>query len=168
MFTKTATLQKEEYEQMVNQGRIGGDEWNTTSNTVSSLGFTVGAAEYQLGGILEKRLAYQFTKAAYEGWKSPVGSTSFKTILGTINADTKLVQGAATSLKVGGAVLGGVGIVMTGVEIYNGNKSLIGEGGLDLIMGGVGFIPGWGWAASGLYFGGKYILQATGNDFWNK
>ena len=39
---------------------------------------------------------------------------------------------------------------------------------IALIMGGVGFIPGWGWAISGAYFGGKYILQATGNDFWNK
>ncbi|PWG77958.1 RHS repeat-associated core domain-containing protein, partial [Pararcticibacter amylolyticus] len=149
-------------------GIVGGDAWNTTSNSISALGFTVGAGEYQLGRVLEKRLAYQFTKAAYEGWKSPVGSTSFKTIIGTINADTKLVQRAATSLKVGGAILGGIGVVMTGVEIYNGNKSLVGEGGLDLIMGGVGFIPGWGWAASGLYFGGKYLLQETGNDFWNK
>jgi len=25
-----------------------------------------------------------------------------------------------------------------------------------------------GMIASGLYFGGKYILQETGNDFWNK
>jgi hypothetical protein len=70
-------------------------------------------------------------------------------------------------LKVGGVVLGAYGLYKTGEEIYNGKKSLIGEGGLDLIMGGVGFIPDGGWIISGLYFGGKAILEATGNDFWN-
>ena len=39
--------------------------------------------------------------------------------------------------------------------------------GLDLVMGSVGFIPGWGWATAGVYFGGKFVLEATGNDFWN-
>jgi len=36
-----------------------------------------------------------------------------------------------------------------------------------LIMGGVAFIPGGRWVASGLYFGGKWLLEETGNDFWN-
>ncbi|MGN7787354.1 hypothetical protein ACTJIJ_22660 [Niabella sp. 22666] len=47
-------------------------------------------------------------------------------------------------------------------------KKLMGEGGLDLIMEGVGFTPGAGWIVSGLYFGGKALLEYTGNDFWNR
>jgi hypothetical protein len=70
-------------------------------------------------------------------------------------------------LKIGGRVLGGVGIYMTYREISAGQKNILGEGGLDLIMGGVAFIPGWGWAVSGIYFGGKFLLECTGNDFWN-
>ena len=136
--------------------------------TLSGLGMASGAADYQIGRALTNRMAYQFTKAAYEGWKSPVGSTAFKTIVGTVYADTKLVQGISTSFKVGGAIIGAAGMAMTTAEIISGKKQLIGEGGLDLIMGGVGFIPGGGWIASGLYFGGKYVLQETGNDFWNK
>lgn len=57
---------------------------------------------------------------------------------------------------------------MTGTGICNREKNLVDERGLDLIMGGVAFIPGGGWIASGLYFGGKWALEATGNDFWNK
>lgn len=63
--------------------------------------------------------------------------------------------------------MGGVGIFMTVAEINSGQKSLIGEGGLDLIMGSVAFIPGGGWIVSGAYFGGKALLEYTENDFWN-
>ena len=121
---------------------------------------------YQLGRVLSRQ--YSISQAAYKGFQAPQPAIMFKTAAGNFTMGTKVVRGMATSLKVGGAVVGGVGVVMTGVEIYNGNKNLIGEGGLDLIMGGVGFIPGGGWVASGLYFGGKYVLQETGNDFWNK
>ena len=81
---------------------------------------------------------------------------------------TGLAKGVANTLKVGGAVLGAVGIGMTGYEIYTGQKSLIGDGGLDLAMGAIDFVPGGGWIASGLYFGGKSALEASGNDFWNE
>ena len=147
---------------------IGSKDWNTISNNVTGFGFSVGAAEYQLGRALERRMTYQFTKAVYEGWKSPIGSTSFKTIIGQVNISTKFAKTAARTLKIGGAALSAAGVVITTAEILNGNKKLVGEGGLDLVMGGIGFVPGWGWAVSGLYFGGKYILQETGNDFWNK
>ncbi len=33
-------------------------------------------------------------------------------------------------------------------------------------MGGVAFIPGGGWVVSGAYFGGKALLEYSGNDFW--
>lgn len=71
-------------------------------------------------------------------------------------------------MKVGGAVLGVAGLGMTAYEIGSGQKSFIGEGGVDLIMGGVAFIPGGGWIVSGAYFGGRALLEYTGNDFWNK
>lgn len=63
--------------------------------------------------------------------------------------------------------MGGSGIGITVWEIGSGQKNLIGEGGLDLIMGSIGF-TGWGAPISLIYFGGKYILQETNNDFWNK
>ena len=59
-------------------------------------------------------------------------------------------------------------IGMTSAEIITGQKSLIGEGGLNLVMGGVRFIPGGGWVASGVHFGGKYLLESIETDFWNK
>lgn len=51
------------------------------------------------------------------------------------------------------------------IRIYTGDKSLIGEGGLDLVMGGAPFIPGGGWIVAGPYFGGKLLLQETANNF---
>ena len=57
---------------------------------------------------------------------------------------------------------------MTAIEVGTGQKSLVGEGGLDLIMGGVAFIPYGGWVVSGVYFWGKVLLEYTGNDFWNE
>ena len=134
---------------------------------MTGIGMTVDGASYRLGTALEKRLAYSPRNSNFGQWMPktlPPGPTR----IGGFNVPTGLVKGAANTLKVGGAVLGGVGFIMTGAEIYSGQKSLIGEGGLDLIMGGVAFIPGGGWIASGLYFGGKWALEATGNDFWNK
>lgn len=42
---------------------------------------------------------------------------------------------------------------LVGGPLHPARKSLIGEGGLDLIMGGVAFIPGGGWVVSATYFG---------------
>ena len=73
----------------------------------------------------------------------------------------------STGAKWAGRGIAVVGFTSTIIEISTGQKRLIGEGGLDLIMGGVGLIPGGGWIAASIYFGGKAILEATGNDFWN-
>ena len=51
-----------------------------------------------------------------------------------------------------GRISGAVSIGMTGYEIYEKKKNIIGEGGLDLIMTGAGFIPPYGWVVSGAYF----------------
>ena len=64
-------------------------------------------------------------------------------------------------------VVGGIGVGITIWEIVDGKKNLVGEGGLDLVMGGIGF-TGWGAPVSLIYFGGKWALEATDNDFWNK
>lgn len=74
---------------------------------------------------------------------------------------------AASNYAVAGKVVGGLGIGVTIWEIGSGRKNLIGEGGLDLVMGGIGF-TGWGTPVSLIYFGGKWVLQEAGNDFWNK
>jgi RHS repeat-associated protein len=72
----------------------------------------------------------------------------------------------ASRFAVAGKIVGGIGIGVTIYEIRTGQKNLIGEGGLDLIMGTIGF-TGWGAPISLIYFGGKWALQTTGNDFWN-
>jgi hypothetical protein len=74
----------------------------------------------------------------------------------------------ANTFKVAGRVVGVVGMGFTVYDMLEGRKSLTGEGGLDLIMGGVGFIGPWGALASALYFGGKWALIETGYDFWNR
>lgn len=145
----------------------GSDLWNSSSNYMTGIGMAVDGAAFSLGRALDKRLAYSARNPSWGQWASkslPVGPTR----IGGFNVPTGLAKGAANTLKVGGAVLGVIGVGMTGYEIYTGQKSLIGEGGLDLFMGGVAFIPGGGWIASGLYFGGKWALEASGNDFWNK
>jgi hypothetical protein len=53
-------------------------------------------------------------------------------------------------LKNTGRVLGGAGIVITGVDM--GVNGINVSNSLDLVMGGVAFIPGVGWAISGTYF----------------
>jgi hypothetical protein len=57
---------------------------------------------------------------------------------------------------------------MTAYEIYEGQKKLVGKGGLDLIITGVGLVPGYGWAISSAYFLGKSVLEYNDLDFWNK
>ena len=52
--------------------------------------------------------------------------------------------------------------------MYDGQKNIIGEGGLDLIMIGVGFIPTYGWAISSAYFLEKSALENNNLDFWNE
>lgn len=132
---------------------------------MTGVGMAVDGGAYQLGRVLDKRLAYEFSKSYHQNWKTPISPTPFKTPIGSVSINTGFVKNVAKGLKVGGVVLG---VGMTTAEIITGQKSLVGEGGLDLIMGGVAFIPGGDWVASGAYFGGKYLLESTGNDFWNK
>jgi|GEM_PF-1896249 len=144
-------------------GFVGGDTWNSTSNHLNGAGFTAAGAEYSGSRALTRTMKYVSTAS-----KTTPTEVMFKVPGGSVYASTRFVSNATKVLKVGGAATGVLGVGMTGYEIYTGQKSLMGEGGLDLIMGGVAFIPGGGWIVSGAYFGGKYLLEATGNDFWNE
>ena len=144
-------------------GGVGGDTWNSTSNYLNGAGFTVAGAEYSGSRALSRTVKYVSSVS-----KTTPTEVMFKVLGGSVYASTRFVSNATKVLKVGGAATGVLGVGMTGYEIYTGQKSLMGEGGLDLIMGGVAFIPGGGWIVSGAYFGGKYLLEATGNDFWNE
>jgi len=117
----------------------------------------IGATGNQIGNILKNRAVY--------GKLLP--KTIIRTAIANVTTSTELLEATGTTLKVAGVGLGVVGIGMSAYEIGTGQKNLIGEGGLDLIMGGVGFIPGGGWIVSGAYFGGKALMETTGNDFWN-
>ncbi len=145
----------------------GTREWESANNWMNGAGFVIGGASFQLSRVIDNRMVYSGTQV-WTGARIQPRSITFRTPVGGITTTTAFARNLSTTLKVGGAALGVVGAGMTIMEITSGQKNLVGEGGLDLVMGAVGFIPGWGWAASGLYFGGKYLLQATGNDFWNK
>lgn len=68
-----------------------------------------------------------------------------------------------------GKVSAGVSAAMTIYEMTEGKKRLVGEGGVDLIMTGVGIWGGpIGFGASLMYFGRKMYLEETDQDFWNK
>ncbi|UII27585.1 hypothetical protein LVD15_03930 [Fulvivirga maritima] len=145
-------------------GIVNSDTWSMISNIDNGLGFVVGGLSESLGNYLHSRADVQ----SVVGWNEYTGGNLGKMLIKGVPVSKSFLNGAAKTLKVGGGVLGGVGFAMTGYEIYTGEKSLVGEGGLDLIMGGVAFIPGWGWVVSGAYFGGKALLEYTGNDFWNE
>ncbi|MGB5979293.1 MAG: hypothetical protein WBG62_17905, partial [Cyclobacteriaceae bacterium] len=157
---------KDIYDDLSNRFGPGSDVWNAVSNAGNGLGFITGGVSYSLGKKLDKILLYEFSEASYKSWKSnPAEVPSVR--FGKLNLSAGAAKNIASGLKVGGTALGIVGMGMTGYEIYTGEKNLLGEGGLDLIMGGVAFIPGGGWLVSGAYFGGKALLEYTGNDIWN-
>lgn len=145
------------------QGFVGNNFWNIAGNSLNGIGFTVGGLEFSGGRALVRAMDYVNTTSVLKP-----AEVMFKVPGGSLFLSSKLVGNVAKALKVGGVVTSGVGVVMTGVEIIAGKKRFLGEGGFDLIMGGVAFIPGGGWIVSGVYFGGKALLEYTGNDFWNK
>ena len=140
------------------------DTWDTVSNLNNGLGFVAGGASESLGRTIHARAEVR----NLAGWNKTTGGSLNKVLIKGFPVSRSILNGTAQTLKVGGATFGFVGLGMTGYEIYSGQKGLVGEGGLDLIMGGVAFIPGGGWVVSGAYFGGKALLEYTGNDFWKE
>ncbi|MCQ2208958.1 MAG: hypothetical protein MJZ34_01575 [Paludibacteraceae bacterium] len=145
----------------VNTSYVEGTAWNALSNTNNALAFVVSSANQYVSNALSYSTRYYiegFSKIAPEiRFQTPVGNfyTTFQAVKTVGNVTRKL-----------GRITGWVGIGMTGYELLTRQKELYGEGGLDLIMGVVGFCGPYGWLISGAYFGGKMILEVTDNKFW--
>ncbi|MFN8262254.1 MAG: RHS repeat-associated core domain-containing protein [Chitinophagales bacterium] len=131
--------------------------FNKTLNYVNNhkldiIGTFGGAAEYELGRRLSKPMFkfYQPLRLSAPGW------SKYSSKIEPFASEYLSLSKYAKGFKIGGAVLGGIGLLSSGYGIINGfvkeDNTMIIENSLDLIMGGVGFIPGWGWAASGAYF----------------
>jgi hypothetical protein len=93
-----------------------------------------------------------------------MGGHSFSTA--SYSAQRSLMHQAASasrSLKLAGNAMGGFGTALTvGDMMVNGVNT---SNSIDLAMGVIGFIPGWGWAVSGLYYIGNEATKAyTGKD----
>jgi len=149
------------YEKMAQLMGMNGNnklEWNW------GLDMALGALENNVGNIIKDRYVISWPGYGPHPIQGPI---TIKYPLGTFDISRARLGQIANGLKVGGVVLGVIGMYGTYTEIRDGKKNLIGEGGLDLIMGGVGFIPGGGWIVSGAYFGGKAVLTWVGWDFWN-
>jgi hypothetical protein len=67
------------------------------------------------------------------------------------------ITGAFT--KSAGKYLGYTGVILTLADM--GANGVNSSNTLDLVMGVVGFIPGWGWVAIGIYFIGNATIEAT-------
>ena len=150
---------------------VGGSGWNIFGNINNGMAFVVSSSfeyvsksmnkslEYFVDGVsTTKDIHFKIPDVEIKGWKCPHFDVYTQKV-GAIRTASNILKGASW-------ITGGIGMGMTIFEIIDGQKNWIGEGGLDLVMGAIGFIPGWGWAVSGAYFGGKMILEATGNKFW--
>ena len=140
--------------------------WNNISDFNTDISTGLGFTGMRLSASLSKSNAYVFRDGTGQYINSARPSFRFKNI--NIDFDLRSVNKIASGIKVLGYVSGFASGLMTGAEILQGQKKLIGEGGLDLIMTGVGFLPGYGWAFSSAYFLGKSILEYNNMDFWNK
>ena len=150
---------------------VGGSGWNIFGNINNGMAFVASSAfeyvsksknkslEYFTEGVsTTKDIHFKIPDVEIKGWKFTLFDVYTQKV-GAVKAASNILKGASW-------ITGGIGMYMTYREIQAGQKNWIGEGGLDMFMGVVGFIPGWGWAVSGVYFGGKMILEATNNKFW--
>lgn len=90
-------------------------------------------------------------------WKGASNSSLVtKTLTNKIPDASRYFPQAAPYLKWGGRACGVAGIVLSGWRFYDAYQNNHGvdmvDSGIDTIMGGVGFIPPYGWIASGGYF----------------
>ena len=150
---------------------VGGSGWNIFGNINNGMAFVASSAfeyvnksmnkslEYFVDGVsTTKDIHFKIPDVEIKGWKCP----HFDVYTQKVGA----VRAVSTTFKIIGGSLGLVGMGMTLWECVSGNKNWFGEGGLDLIMGVVGYLGPYGIAASAVYFGGKYILEEAGYKFW--
>ena len=139
--------------------------WKKTSDRNTNLGSALGVLENVTGNLVKAAAKYTF----YDN-KGNLLSTFQPRIPHTnIKFDAMKARKFAKFAKTLGKVSAGVSAAMTIYEMTEGKKRLVGEGGVDLIMTGVGIWGGpIGFGASLMYFGRKMYLEETDQDFWNK
>ncbi|MCQ2208960.1 MAG: hypothetical protein MJZ34_01585 [Paludibacteraceae bacterium] len=135
--------------------------WNAVSNTNNGVAFVVSSANQYVSNALSYSTRYYI-----EGFSKISPEVRFPTPVGNFYTTFQAVKTVANVTRNLGTFTGLVGVGMTVRELINHEKDFLGEGGLDLTMGLIGFIPGWGWAVSGTYFIGKMALEYSGNKFW--
>ena len=152
---------------------VGGKGWSTFGNINNGMAFVSSSAfeyvhqtldrstKYIVDGVsTTKDVHFKVPDVKIKGWQMPHVNVYIHNV-GAVRTASNILKGASW-------ITGGIGMYMTYREIQAGQKNWIGEGGLDMFMGVVGFIPGWGWAISAIYFtGGKYIWNKYGDDMIN-
>ena len=152
---------------------VGGKGWSTFGNINNGMAFVSSSAfeyvhqtldrstKYIVDGVsTTKDVHFKVPDVKIKGWQMPHINVYIHNV-GAVRTASNILKGASW-------ITGGIGMYMTYREIQAGQKNWIGEGGLDMFMGVVGFIPGWGWAISAIYFtGGKYIWNKYGDDMIN-
>lgn len=141
-------------------------EWSTIGNFNSGIGTGASLIEFNFGKALKRSLAYVFYDNTGRYLSSIRPSVKFNNISYEFNP--KVISRIAKTAKIVGRISGALSVGMTIYEMIEKKKNIIGEGGLDLIMTGAGFIPPYGWVVSGAYFLGKYGMEELNIDFWNK
>lgn len=141
-------------------------EWSTIGNFNSGIGTGASLTEFNFGKALKRSTAYVFYDKTGRYLSSIRPSVKFNNISYEFNP--KVISRIAKTANRVGIASGFISVGMTIYEIYEKKKNIIGEGGLDLIMTGAGYIPPYGWVVSGAYFLGKYGMEELNIDFWNK
>ena len=140
--------------------------WSVIGLTNTKFGTVTGGVEYYLNNSIMEANQYTFRDLKGNRINSLAPKVYFPHV--THEFSVKSVERLSKTMKGLGVVSSLVSAGMTGYEIKQGKKNIIGEGGLDLIMTGVGFYGPYGWLISGGYFIGKYVLEDNNLDFWKK
>ena len=140
--------------------------WNKLSNFNTDFGTGVGLVGYGLAKPLARSNAYAIIDGTGQYNNSVKPTFKFRNI--NVESNLKTANRIGSGIKFLGTISAIASLGMTSAEILQGQKNIIGEGGLDLIMIGVGYIPTYGWAISSGYFLGKSALESYNMDFWNK
>ena len=140
--------------------------WKTVSNDNTYVGTGLGFSGWVMEKPLTRSNAYAFRDGTGQYVNTAKPTFRFRNM--DVDFSLKNANKIAKGIKYLGAASGLASGVMTAIEIWQDQKKIIGEGGLDLIMTSVGFIPPYGWAISSAYFLGKSALEYNDMDFWNK
>lgn len=143
--------------------------WDQTGRSLDGLDILVGTALWRTGKWLDKSLTY-YSKTVNEPIKwGKVSPTPVHLPFGVrVDLNPRVLNTSKTIFKTSGKVIGYTGVAMSTMEIFTGKEELFGEGGLDVVMGIVGFWGPVGFVVSTAYFGTKLILEVTGNDWYDQ